>query len=486
MSDYYTKPESEALFAPMDHTHDLSTLGGSELDSSRVLMPESVSADFDDAFTVDEGFVSVKNQLVGKAASNHSHSGYAPASHTHSGYAESDHTHTPASIGAAPASHTHDYAEADHTHTPASLGAASSTHSHDQSAVTGLSAALEGKANTGHTHTQTDITGLPAVLGAKADLIDGKVPASQLPSFVDDVVDGTLVNTTTFKNAAGTTVTPESDKIYNDTTANKSYRWSGSQYVAINEGVALGETSATAYRGDRGKTAYDHSQNGDVHVTAAQKNTWDGKSDFSGDYNDLTNKPTIPAAYSHPASHPASMITGLADVATSGNYNDLENKPSIPTTLPANGGNADTVDGKHADDFATSVHSHTPSDIGAAPASHTHSHNDVTNPPMLFGVEYRTNEKWNGEPLYTTLINCGNFADGTNFDTNIPCRYVVRHCGRIGGYSVPFIHYTLENAFSCWVEVSNFNGRIRVTMQGGASVGSLPVHIQVWYTKATN
>lgn len=66
----------------------------------------------------------------------------------------------------------------------------------------------------------------------------------------------------------------------------------------------------------------------------------------TGSYNDLSNKPTIPAAYTHPTSHPASMITGLATVATSGSYNDLSNKPTIPTipsSLPANGGNADTV-----------------------------------------------------------------------------------------------------------------------------------------------
>ena len=35
--------------------------------------------------------------------------------------------------------------------------------------------------------------------------------------------------------------------------------------------------------------------------------------------------------YTHPTTHPASMITGLSTVATSGNYNDLTNKPSIPT-----------------------------------------------------------------------------------------------------------------------------------------------------------
>ena len=67
----------------------------------------------------------------------------------------------------------------------------------------------------------------------------------------------------------------------------------------------------------------------------------------TGSYNDLSNKPTIPAAYTHPTSHPASMITGLATVATSGSYNDLSNKPTIPSSLPANGGNADTVNNFH-------------------------------------------------------------------------------------------------------------------------------------------
>ena len=94
----------------------------------------------------------------------------------------------------------------------------------------------------------------------------------------------------------------------------------------------------------------------------------------TGSYNDLSNKP---AAYTHPASHPASMITGLADVATSGSYNDLTDKPTIPTvpsSLPANGGNADTVDNMHASEFATVGHTHTQ----YASASHGHSVSDIT------------------------------------------------------------------------------------------------------------
>lgn len=44
-------------------------------------------------------------------------------------------------------------------------------------------------------------------------------------------------------------------------------------------------------------------------VTDAEKAAWSAKSDFSGSYNDLTNKPTIPSAYSHPSTHAASMIS---------------------------------------------------------------------------------------------------------------------------------------------------------------------------------
>ena len=72
-------------------------------------------------------------------------------------------------------------------------------------------------------------------------------------------------------------------------------------------------------------------------------------------YNDLTDTPSETESYTHPATHPASMITGLATVATSGNYNDLSNKP---TALPANGGDSDTVGGKYPSAFANSDHTH--------------------------------------------------------------------------------------------------------------------------------
>ena len=90
---------------------------------------------------------------------------------------------------------------------------------------------------------------------------NGKVPASQLPSFVDDVVEGYYYNSKFYKDKSHTTIiNGETGKIYVDLVNNKTYRWGGTSFVLISSSLALGETSSTAYRGDRGKTAYDHSQ----------------------------------------------------------------------------------------------------------------------------------------------------------------------------------------------------------------------------------
>lgn len=91
----------------------------------------------------------------------------------------------------------------------------------------------------------------PGDLTTKADLVGGTVPANQLPSFVDDVLE--------FANLAAFPGTGEAGKIYIALDTNLTYRWSGSAYAMLDPSLALGETSGTAYRGDRGKTAYDHS-----------------------------------------------------------------------------------------------------------------------------------------------------------------------------------------------------------------------------------
>lgn len=78
----------------------------------------------------------------------------------------------------------------------------------------------------------------------------GKVPSSQLPSYVDDVLE--------YANKAGFPETGESGKIYVAKDTNLTYRWSGTAYVEISPSLALGETSSTAYAGDKGKANADN------------------------------------------------------------------------------------------------------------------------------------------------------------------------------------------------------------------------------------
>jgi hypothetical protein len=94
-----------------------------------------------------------------------------------------------------------------------------------------------------------------------------KVPAANLPSYVDDVIE--VADFASLPGAGDVGV------IYMTADTNVTYRWSGASYVEISASLALGEGSSTAYRGDRGKTAYDHSQlGGNAHgMTFAQLNT---------------------------------------------------------------------------------------------------------------------------------------------------------------------------------------------------------------------
>lgn len=123
---------------------------------------------------------------------------------------------------------------------------------------------------------------------------DSKVPAAQLPSYVDDVLE--------YDNQAAFPATGETGKIYVAKDTNITYRWSGTVYVEISASLALGETSATAYRGDRGKIAYDHSQtahapsDAEANLTEVTEVLTLDATDISNKYKDLTNVPAFATA----------------------------------------------------------------------------------------------------------------------------------------------------------------------------------------------
>ena len=126
------------------------------------------------------------------------------------------------------------------TVTAAEINYLSGLTSNVQSQLTAINTSLNGKINSTEKGTANGVATLDG---------SGHILASQLPSSVDEIVE---ISNLSGKGEAG--------KIYVNTTNNKTYRWSGSSFVEISASLALGETASTAYYGDKGKTAYDHSQ----------------------------------------------------------------------------------------------------------------------------------------------------------------------------------------------------------------------------------
>lgn len=100
---------------------------------------------------------------------------------------------------------------------------------------------------------------------------DGKVPSSQLPSYVDDVLE--------YTNKDGFPATGEAGKIYIAKDTNLTYRWSGTAYAEISASLALGETASTAYAGDKGKALASRmtTAEGNISANSSEITTLKGK-----------------------------------------------------------------------------------------------------------------------------------------------------------------------------------------------------------------
>lgn len=229
--------------------------------------------------------------------------------------ASSNHTHPTSQItGLADA--LAGKASSTHTHSAADVGAAAATHNHDasyaalshthdQSSITGLGTALSGKADVEHTHDQGDITGLTGALSGKA--------AATHTHAQSDVAG--LAAALEGKAAANHTHTGYASSTHTHTPASIGAAAETHGHTIAN---VSGLSDALA-----GKAAANHTHSG--YAASNHTHTEYAASGHTHSYNDLTNKPTI---------------------------------PSIPASLPANGGNADTVDGKHASAFAQANHVH--------------------------------------------------------------------------------------------------------------------------------
>lgn len=216
---------------------------------------------------------------------------------------------------------------------------------------------------------------------------DGKIPSGQLPSYVDDVLE--------YAKKSDFPVSGESGKIYVDKATNLTWRWSGSAYVEISPSLALGETSSTAYAGDKGKALADKLAGIAAGAEVNVQSDWNVTDTASDAY--IKNKPTIPSAVTE------STVSGWGFTKNTGTYS----KPSggIPKTDLASAvqtslGKADTALQEHQslDNYVKTDDSRL-SD-SRTPKAHTHTTSDIT-----------------GFDFSEAVINRGRVGNTTDFNT---------------------------------------------------------------------
>ena len=221
--------------------------------------------------------------------------------------------------------------------TASSVGAAASSHTHTKAQITDFPTSMPAsdvyswaKQSSKPSYTISEVSGnLPA------SRISGTIAAANLPSYVDDVLE--------YASISKFPTTGESGKIYTALDTNKIYRWSGSAYIVISETIALGTTHSSAGYGDESRAAYNHStktSGNPHHVTKADVGlgSVDNTADSAKSVKYATSAGSV--AWSNVSGKPSSMPA--SDVYS------WAKQPSKP--------------------------SYTASEVGAAPASHSHSY----------------------------------------------------------------------------------------------------------------
>lgn len=179
-------------------------------------------------------------------------------------------------------------------------------------------------------YTPIDESRIGAANGVASLDASGRIPASQIPGGFDNIEE--------YDNLAAFPTTGEEGKIYVAKDTNLTYRWTGSQYVEISPSLALGETATTAYRGDRGKVAYDHSQvsgNSTIHHTHANKELLDTYKQTEADLENAVSK-----MHEHGNKRVLDGITSDKVTSWDGKEDAFE---ILPTTKGGTGTNAESI-----------------------------------------------------------------------------------------------------------------------------------------------
>lgn len=258
--------------------------------------------------------------------------------------------------------------------TASSVGAAASSHTHTKAQITDFPTSMPAsdvyswaKQSSKPSYTISEVSGnLPA------SRISGTIAAANLPSYVDDVLE--------YASISKFPTTGESGKIYTALDTNKIYRWSGSAYVVISETIALGTTHSSAGYGDESRAAYNHStktSGNPHHVTKADVGL--GSVDNTAD-----------------SAKSVKYATSAGSVA----WSNVSGKPS---SMPA----SDVYS------WAKQPHkpSYTASEVGAAPASHSHSYLPLSGGTMSGRILRGAGGSWisarNNAIAFGTTANSG-------------------------------------------------------------------------------
>lgn len=252
----------------------------------------------------------------------------------------------------------------------------------------------------------------------------GKVPSTQLPSYVDDVIEvyatyttsatGGLSNIQLYSDAAHQNeITPEAGKIYVNITEDEppyQFRWAGTEYIAIiTGGLIIGTVSGTAADGG---IAQAHYGNSTIHITPEERTTWNAKQNTNVTLSAATDSGTntLPTTsttksvtqwFQLVVNFLKSLLNKVNTHTHNGtdapkvSYNDLTDKPTIPdeyelpvatsTTLGGVKSGTDiTVDASGNVSVNDNSHKHNASTItGLATVATSGSYNDLTNKPDI-------------------------------------------------------------------------------------------------------
>ena len=282
-------------------------------------------------------------------------------------------------------------------------GKSNTGHTHDDRYYTEseINTKLNAKANSSHTHTKSQITDFPTSMPASdvyswakqpskpsytigevsgnlpASRISGTIAAANLPSYVDDVLE--------YASFSKFPTTGESGKIYTALDTNKIYRWSGSAYVVISETIALGTTHSSAGYGDESRAAYNHStktSGNPHHVT---------KTDVGLGNVDNTADSAKSVKYATSAGSAGSVawanVSGRPSSMPASDVYSWAKQPSKP--------------------------SYTASEVGAAPASHSHSYLPLSGGTMSGRILRGAGGSWisarNNAIAFGTTANSGSY-----------------------------------------------------------------------------